>query len=104
MIYVLQWISCIHLFAHAILCVLSCHLMYYKDEIITAPLLSNVKLNDPPTYCVLQYPLYTIMFFDEWRNNILVAFFVVSCTREQNLRFVLDALHYKVKTLNIDWK
>ena len=30
----------------------------------------------------LQYPLYTVMVFDDWRNGILVAFFVILRTHE----------------------
>ena len=43
------------------------------------------------------------MAFDEWRNGIFVAFFVISCTREQHLHHVLQALHYRVQRLKSDW-
>lgn len=39
-----------------------------------------------PHMVVLQYALYTIMVLDEWRNDIPMAFFVTSCTREQYLQ------------------
>ena len=55
------------------------------------------------TCLALQYPLYTIMAFDEWRNDILVAFFVISRTREQDLHPVLHALHQRVHSLKTDW-
>lgn len=50
-----------------------------------------------------QYPLYTIMAFDEWRNGIPVAFFVISRSREQELLPVLEALHQKIQCLKSDW-
>ena len=52
---------------------------------------------------VFQYPLYTIMVFDEWRNGIPVAFFVISRTREQDLHPVLQALQIRIHTLKRDW-
>ena len=52
---------------------------------------------------VFQYPLYTIMVFDEWRNGIPVAFFVKSRTREQDLHPVLQALQIRIHTLKRDW-
>ena len=55
------------------------------------------------TYLALQYPLYTIMAFDEWRNGIPVAFFVISRTREQDLDPVLQALHHRVQSIKTDW-
>jgi hypothetical protein len=52
---------------------------------------------------IFQYPLYTIMVFDEWRNDIPVAFFVVSRTREQDLQHVFQALQNKIHTVKRDW-
>lgn len=56
-----------------------------------------------PHIVVFQYPLYTIMVFDEWRNGIPVAFFVISRTREQDLHPVLEALQNRLYTLKRDW-
>lgn len=84
-----------------------CHFMSficYMDEFKIAPLLSNVENNKPQSTCVLQYPLYTIIIFDEWINAIFVAFFVVSQTRKHDLHHVLHVLHYTNQTLNDDWK
>ena len=53
--------------------------------------------------CVLQYPLYTVMVFNDWRNDIHVVFFVISRTCEQDLRLVLQALHHMVQTVNSAW-
>ena len=53
--------------------------------------------------CLWQYPLYTVMVFDDWRNGITVAFFAISQTREQDLIPVLQALHNKVARNNATW-
>jgi len=57
--------------------------------------MSSYKLFFPPCpnqVKVLQYPLYTIMVFDEWRNGILVALFIVSKFQEKDLLYVLVEL------------
>ena len=51
----------------------------------------------------LQYPLYTVMVFDDRKNGIPVAFFVISRTREQDLRPVLQELHHRVERINSDF-
>ena len=43
------------------------------------------------------------MEFDEWRNDIHVAFFIISRTREQDLHHVLQVLQNRVHTLKGDW-
>ena len=43
------------------------------------------------------------MVFDDWRNEIPVAFFVISRSREDDLRPVLDALHCNVQSLHETW-
>ena len=43
------------------------------------------------------------MVFDDWRNGIPVAFFVISRAREQDLHPVLLALHHKVQSIKLDW-
>jgi len=50
-----------------------------------------------------QFPLYTIITFDEWRNDIHVAFFVISRYREQELLPVLEALYQKIQCLKSNW-
>ena len=52
----------------------------------------------------LQYPLYTIMVFDEWRNGILVAWFITSSSKEEDLTPVLAALKDKIVAAMPDWK
>ncbi len=51
-----------------------------------------------------QYPLYTIMVFDEWRNGIPVAFFIISRSREQDLYPVLRALDRRLRTIATNWR
>jgi hypothetical protein len=50
---------------------------------------SNLYSNDD-VLRFLQYPLYTVMVFDDWRHGIPVAFFVISRSREQDLSHVLQ--------------
>jgi hypothetical protein len=52
----------------------------------------------------MQYPLYTIMVFDEWGNGVLVAFFVISTGKKKALRVVLIALKRKLLSVNKDWE
>lgn len=52
----------------------------------------------------LQYPLYTIMVFDEWRNGIPVAWFITSSSKEEDLTPVLAALKDKIVAAMPDWK
>jgi hypothetical protein len=42
--------------------------------------------------CFLQYPLYTLMVFDEWQNGISVAYIVIGKNQESDLDPVLRAL------------
>ena len=43
------------------------------------------------------------MVFDDWKNGIPVAFFVISRAREQDLHPVLLALHHKAQSIKSDW-
>lgn len=52
----------------------------------------------------LQYPLYTVMVFDEWGNGLPGAFFVISSTKEKGLELVLGALRSKLRAVNPDWE
>ncbi len=40
--------------------------------------------------CSLQYPLYTLMVFDEWQNWIPIAFIVIGKSQENDLDPVLN--------------
>ena len=44
-----------------------------------------------------------VMVFNDWRNDIPMAFFVILQTREQDLRLVLLALHHKVQSIKSNW-
>ena len=50
------------------------------------------------------YPLYTVMVFDEWRNGILVAYFIISSSTENALKHVLQALKDKAVSMNANWE
>jgi hypothetical protein len=56
------------------------------------------------TFLSLQYPLYTLMVFDEWRNGIPVAFFVISSAKEKDLFPVLWSLREKVHKVCPSWE
>jgi hypothetical protein len=43
------------------------------------------------------------MVFDEWRNGIPVAFFVISQCREQDLKYVLQELKSRAVKEQHDW-
>jgi hypothetical protein len=51
-----------------------------------------------------QYSLYTLMAFDEWRNGIPVAFFVISSVKEKDLLPVLECLRAKLHTVDSTWE
>jgi hypothetical protein len=51
-----------------------------------------------------QYPLYTVMVFDEWRNGIPVAYFIISSSIEKALKLMLQALKDKAVSINADWE
>ena len=55
------------------------------------------------TICLWQYPLYTIMVFDNWRNGIPIVFLVISCTQEHGLILVLRSVHDRVTRLKKNW-
>ena len=55
------------------------------------------------TICLWQYPLYTVMVFDDWRNGIPIVYLVISCTQEHGLILVLQSLHDRVTRLRENW-
>jgi hypothetical protein len=44
------------------------------------------------------------MVSDEWRNGILVAYFIISSSTENALKLVLQALKDKAVFIIADWK
>ena len=52
----------------------------------------------------LQYPLYTIMVFDEWRNGIPIAWFITSSSKEEDLTPLLATLKDKIVAAMPTWK
>ena len=52
----------------------------------------------------LQYPLYTIMVFDEWQNGISVAWFITSSSKEEDLTPILVTLKDKIVAAMPTWK
>ena len=44
------------------------------------------------------------MVFDEWRNGIPVAYFIISSSTENALKPVLHALKEKAVSMNANWK
>ena len=52
----------------------------------------------------MQYPLYTVLVFDEWRNVIPVAYIIVSRSSKIALKSVLQALKDKAISVKPDWE
>ena len=92
-------------------CLWLCSLVILTNGLILACVILSSYLFQPCIafilklmFCIFpQYPLYIVMVFDDWRNGIPVAFFVISRTREQDLSPVLQALHQRVQSVNSDW-
>ena len=58
-------------------------------------------------YDFTQYPVYTVLAFDEWRltnGGILVAYFIISSSSEIALKPVLQALKDKALFVKHDWE
>ena len=51
----------------------------------------------------LQYPLYTVMVFDEWENGIPVAFIIVGKSKEKDVLPWLDKLNARCRASQPDW-
>ena len=58
------------------------------------------------TVCKLssQFPLYTLMVFDEWHNGIPVAFILTSRCAEADLTPWMAALNEKMVGIKPEWK
>jgi len=52
----------------------------------------------------MQFPLYTLMVFDEWHNRILVVFILTSRTTQEDLTSWMKALDMDMKNENPHWK
>jgi hypothetical protein len=59
-----------------------------------------IGIGNPTSDSLWQYPLYTVMVFDEWRNSIPVAYFIISSSTENALKLVLQALKDKAVYMN----
>jgi hypothetical protein len=53
--------------------------------------------------CSAQYPLYTVLVFDQWQNGIPVAFIITSKCTEEDILHWLTALRDRVLYFKSDW-
>lgn len=51
----------------------------------------------------MQYPLYTVMVFDEWESGIPIAYIIVGRSREADILPWLTALREKCIAAQPDW-
>ena len=51
----------------------------------------------------LQFPLYTLMVFDDWLNGVPVAYIVTSSSKQLDLQPWMKALAKKLTSLQRDW-
>lgn len=52
----------------------------------------------------LQFPLYTLMVFDDWYNGIPVAYIITSSCKQDNLQPWMRALNDHIRTFQADWR
>ena len=58
--------------------IVQCQVMSFHLQILSSNYFHFLRC---PT-CLWQYPLYTVMVFDDWMNDIFKVFFAISYTRE----------------------
>jgi hypothetical protein len=51
----------------------------------------------------MQYPVYTVMVFDEWQNGIPVAFIITSRCQEEDIVAWLTKLRNRVLLVSPNW-
>jgi len=56
------------------------------------------------SYFCLQYPLYTVMVFDEWENGIPIAFVIVGKSKEKDILPWLKKLNARCCAVQPDWR
>ncbi len=54
--------------------------------------------------CSYQFPLYTLMVFDEWKNSCPIVYIITSQNNENNLSKWMDAIKGKMQQSKLDWK
>jgi hypothetical protein len=54
-------------------------------------------------HLLLQFPLYTMMVFDEWYNGVLVAYIITSSYNQHHLTPWMDALNKRLLMFQNDW-
>ena len=55
-------------------------------------------------YAQTQFPLYTLMVFNEWHNGVPVAFILTSKCAEVNLTLWMKALNARMVVEKPNWK
>ena len=56
-----------------------------------------------PLSVTLQFPLYTLMVFDDWLNGVPVAYIITSSSKQPDLEPWMKALANKLVTMQRDW-
>ena len=56
------------------------------------------------SFLYLQYPLYTVMVFDEWEQGIHVAYTVQGKSRHEDIVVWLSKLKARCLEVNPDWR
>lgn len=53
--------------------------------------------------CLLQFPLYTLMVFDDWFNGVPVAYIITSSSKQPDLEPWMNALGTKLASVQPGW-
>jgi hypothetical protein len=52
--------------------------------------------------CSYQFPLYTLMVFDEWKNGCLVAYIITFRSKQNDLSKWMDVINQKMQESKLD--
>jgi len=52
---------------------------------------------------MLQFPLYTMMVFDEWYNGVPMAYIITSSYKQHDLTPWMDALNNNLLVFQSNW-
>ncbi len=50
------------------------------------------------------FPLYTMMVFDDWKNDYPVAHIITSWSEQNDLSKWMDVINQKMQGSKLDWK
>jgi hypothetical protein len=58
----------------------------------------------PSRMIVLQFPLYTLMVFDKWRNGVPIAFIITKRSKQIDLSPWMTELKRKAVVASPEWR